>query len=571
MGEGGETVASQLASNASLNAVNIADFKRLAPEITDSGRINRAIQSIERVDGKIGGVLKFTPGLYTLSDPIVITNRTSLLLDKQTVIKATSPMTVMIDFDGIMNEPLAEYWDYGCFVKGGVIDGNDLASCLSLKNALTFKLRDTWYKNFKEYGVRFGDATTIGGYELIASNLVFRNTTEASLNNIAIDMQNAGDSHFSDIICVNCTTGVNISALSTANRFNRVHVWNTQASRINNTTGFVIRGMSTFSDCYCDTTKIGFDIWTDSEFYSCHGANNAQFGLTGCTYFNKRDYTAKIKIIGGHFSGIASENSYFGKNLFGDSTVIRDVAVNGLLNAPFPNKDIYNTTNYYYSDTKIMSFKLPVAGIPTRLQMFIDVETTGVSGTVKISLADQLYVSVNNDKIKNILAFKLTSTDATYKYYDVYYLRNDYPLTYAFVKFLGRYNQECMIDTFKTFLIDTTEVVMQTVGGVGLPGTDVTVLNSNVYNFELDAYTVPANSVIYIDTGITIDTLHSTGWAVNLYPIRSVFASINYYADGGPTSQNIYITIFNPNASPIPLTGVKAKLFKAVQIQESYM
>ena len=265
-------------------------------ETDDSPRLQRAIDAVP------SDVLDIPRGIYELATPLRVTNLCSLRLHKSAVLRAVRPMDYILTVDCLLQHDKEQRTadmpeDYNLFVEGGQLDGNGLASCMSLGNYHHFTLKDTAFLNGRRYGLRvdgFGH-----GYELIATNLYFKCVRPGLAGNTAV-YTSGGDSHYTDCVVVDYTIGFHLDGGAGANRLTRCHVWGgpipppapgALPEMLADSINFKIEdGGSILRDCYADTGQIGFYIRGDAR-------------LLGCSYFSnphfKLDHITMIKHVGG--------------------------------------------------------------------------------------------------------------------------------------------------------------------------------------------------------------------------------------------------------------------------------
>ena len=266
-----------------------ADFPRLPGEKSDVARLRRAMAAAPR------GVLYVPAGLYEIDETLAVTNLCSLLFHKSAVLRAVAPMEYILAYDAKAQhakENLPE--DYNLFVQGGDFDGRGLASCVFLSDYHHFTLSNITLRNGLKFGLKVNDPVQRKGYELIANNVYCRCNMPGLAGNVGIHT-NGGDSHYTDCIVVDYTTGIEVSG-GGANRFTRCHVWGgcipprregEDCEMLVNSICFKIAGNATLlRDCYADTGKTGFYL-------------NGTASLLGCCYYNnfvfKMDDTTVIR------------------------------------------------------------------------------------------------------------------------------------------------------------------------------------------------------------------------------------------------------------------------------------
>ena len=260
---------------------SLDEFPAEAGEPDDTARLQRA------VNASCDGTLTIPRGVYRVSAPIRVTNRCSLQLNKSAVLKAVAPMRYVLEVDARSFGSGISH-DYNKFVRGGVIDGNGLASCMRLTGFAHFTLADTTFLNGKAYGLRVD-----GGYELIANNLYFKCLMPGLAGNSAIYV-NGGDSHYTDCVVVDYTYGIHQVA-GGSNRYTRCHVWGgplppakpgEDREMLKDSVNFKLAGggSTILRDCYADTGKTGYEIaaW-DTRLLGCSYFNNSGFKLDDVT------------------------------------------------------------------------------------------------------------------------------------------------------------------------------------------------------------------------------------------------------------------------------------------------
>lgn len=274
--------------------ITLNDFPREQGETGDTARIMRAVEACE------GGVLYIPKGVYELTEPVVVKNCCSLLLHKSAVLKAVREMDYVLIYDAAASypnvaekdghlTPSGEYdsEDWNLFVCGGVLDGNGLASCMSLLSFKHFTMRDTSFRNGRQYGLRIEDHGSLWTYELVATNLYFKCTMPGLGGNAAVSSL-GGDSHFVDCICVDYTVGFELLA-GGSNRLTRCHVWGGPIpareegglpEMLVDSVNYRIKSSDTIlTDCYADTGMTGFEISADTRMIGCSYFNNFVYGM----------------------------------------------------------------------------------------------------------------------------------------------------------------------------------------------------------------------------------------------------------------------------------------------------
>ena len=295
--------------------LTLSAFPRFTGETDDAPRIRRAI------DACPGGVLYIPRGIYDIASPLEIGNFCSLLMHKSACLRAVAEMEFLLTYDGgpqyqdlIVYDEDGEYFDdLNLFIKGGDLDGRGLASCLLIKGYNHITLADISLHNGKKYGLFTGGNH---GYELIANNVYCKTTMSGLAGNIGI-CSTLCDSHFTDCIVVDYTTGMEMRGSS--NRLTRCHVWGgivppigvdqkawaeVYKNRRLGTEGFrdqskwaadnlpemlidsccfrITGWCNVLSGCYGDTALTCFEISGGGTFLeSCGCFNNFRFGMDG--------------------------------------------------------------------------------------------------------------------------------------------------------------------------------------------------------------------------------------------------------------------------------------------------
>jgi hypothetical protein len=264
-----------------------AEFSRLGDEKDDAARLQRAI------DATAGGVLYVPPGTYEVAKTLIVTNHCSLKMHKNAVIKAVEAMEFVLKVNNAPTRRAYTRMDFGMFVTGGCLDGNGLASCMSLDGFWHYTLRDTSFFNGKKFGLRVQGE--VGGCELIAENLYFICKLPGLAGNTGLCVMGS-DSHYTDIVVVDYTIGIHMLR-GGSNRLTRCHVWGgpippakpgEMREMLKNSINFWLGaqcGSVILRDCYADTGMIG---------YLCEGW---EMRLFGCSYFWNKGFGDQEKAV----------------------------------------------------------------------------------------------------------------------------------------------------------------------------------------------------------------------------------------------------------------------------------
>ena len=293
---------------------SLEDFPRLAGETDDTARIQRAI------DATTGGVLYLPRGDYEIASTLVISNRCSLLMHKSATLRAVAEMDYVLR---VRHQGVWDHLDFLCFIQGGAIDGNGLASCLSLESYWRQSLDDIQILNGKTYGLY----VVRGGAEIVANGLYFLCTRHGLAGNTAMYLA-GGDSHYTDIHILDWTTGVVVKGGS--NRLTRIHVRGGLLPPANpgdvpemllGSTAFRIEGDSTIlRDCYADTAQIGFDIagaW-EVRLLGCSYSNDETCGLNDLLVVRQTGNSGSLLVSDCEFSRSGTDErmcAYYGNGL----------------------------------------------------------------------------------------------------------------------------------------------------------------------------------------------------------------------------------------------------------------
>ncbi len=300
-------LAARGASEASL-----ADFPRLGGDTSDSERISRAASSVPF------GVLKIPAGEYELDKTVRITNAASLKMHKAAKFRAVKEMDYMLFYDGKVactTKHRDGAFDHSMFIEGGDFNAAGLANCIKLGNYFHFTLRDTVFRNPKRFGLTVGDESKkMGGYELIATNLYFRNSMSGLAGNTGMCIYN-GDNHFTDCVIVDYTIGIDVRR-GGSNRFTRCHIWGGPLpsakkgelrEMLKDSICFKLSGgESLLRDCYADTALTGFKIEANTRLLGCSFYNNYRFKMDNPTVI---DHVKGILLVSDCYFSKTSPNS----------------------------------------------------------------------------------------------------------------------------------------------------------------------------------------------------------------------------------------------------------------------
>ena len=288
---------------------DVGDFPRLAGEQGDSARIMRAVESAGS-----GGVVWLPRGEYEIDAMLVVSNSASLLMHKSAHLKAVREMPFVLKYFGRLmeagNADSSGIVDHNLFIKGGDIDGAGIAGCAHVMGLRHFTMADSTFRNGKGVGLQFGDQklprAIEGGYEIVANNLYFICNKSGLAGNVGL-LTYIGDSHFTDIVVVDYTTG--IRDMMWSNRYTRCHVWGGIVKKggteipemLENSVAFDLCGAdAVLTDCYADTAMTGFWVRNDARIFNCGYFNNWRFKMDNPTVF--RHDKGRLIVTGGRFS-----------------------------------------------------------------------------------------------------------------------------------------------------------------------------------------------------------------------------------------------------------------------------
>ncbi|MCQ2380307.1 MAG: glycoside hydrolase family 55 protein [Victivallaceae bacterium] len=276
---------------------SLDEFPAFRGETDDAPRIRRAIQTTP------DGVLTIPRGTYRIATPIVITNNCSLEMNKGAVLKAVAPMDVMVT----IHDKKRTRDDAGSFSRGGVLDGNGMASCLNVRDSwLHYTLSEIVLLNGKEYGLLVDR-----GCEIVCNNLYAKCTLPGLAGNAAFVI-NGGDSYYNDCHAVDYTIGYDVRN-GGSNRLTRCHSWGglipppkpgEPCEMLKDSVNFRIgRGATAtiLRDCYADTGLVGYAI------------DGCETRMLGCSYFSNTRYTLDGITVVKHTNGrlLVSDGAFF--------------------------------------------------------------------------------------------------------------------------------------------------------------------------------------------------------------------------------------------------------------------
>lgn len=314
----------------------VANFPRLPGETDDAPRLQRAI------DAASEGILFVPKGLYLVATPLKVTNFASIQFHPRAVLRAVAEMDYILSYNGKENQREDNGIDnksmLNLFIRGGVLDADGFGGCLNLDGVVHFNLSDITLENPRTNGLATG--VNNGGYELMASNVYVHSDKPGLAGNVGV-LVKIGDSHFTDIVVVDCTVGFDIWGGSS--RFTRCHVWggkipgktpdawpeylvDSVCFRVNYSSG----NEHLMRDCYADTGYIGFEIHDNARLIGCAYLNAPSFKLDNPTMIVHtggyltvdqcffRVTTSKGKVYTGDNNGV-----YWGENYFEGNEMVQ--------------------------------------------------------------------------------------------------------------------------------------------------------------------------------------------------------------------------------------------------------
>lgn len=182
-------------------------------------------------------------------------------------IKAVSDMPDVISYDAK---------DYYTLLRNLRIDANGKAgNCLHITHARKMRVDNLITNNHLETSLLINT-----GYEIFVQNTHINAGVPADTTGIKI---HTSDSHFSDIVIIDCKTAIHNEML---NFYSRIHAWTIRPDIVKDSVFFDIYGNAVISESYADTYQTCFRIRTARGGW---GRTN----LIGCSsYYNPSLYRA---------------------------------------------------------------------------------------------------------------------------------------------------------------------------------------------------------------------------------------------------------------------------------------
>ena len=345
--------------------------------------------------------IRFNDGDYPFKNQINITTDNNLLLDANARIYATSPVDCLINYETTRTINSLNDLSINRFIRGGIIDGNNLAkNGLKLNNYRYFEL-DTSIKNIQEKAL-ITNGNGKASAELMVKKLLIEN--EQSHPN-SVGIYNSGnDNHFSDVIIVNFKTGLHDLR---SGRFFRVHAWIHNKDLLESSVAFKSESFSDFICCYADTFQYGFEV-----------SKGAKPNLSYCTvFYNKSVYTDDmaetypVRVINIDRGGVNCESLFLNSSL-STTAVINDATNSTMTNTRFMNISSYthkaettyaqiNSTNAFKEVYKAPGFEL-MSGTTSKGYIATSsnsVQMTNSTSKKNISLLDDGRAIYDNEEI----------------------------------------------------------------------------------------------------------------------------------------------------------------------------
>lgn len=229
---------------------------------------------------------------YYISKSLMISDAVTILFNRATII-ATDTIDLITIKDSVGRR-------YSGVISGLSLDLNNKAkSGIKCPNAIKVRISNSSIKN-----IPAGSSGIIieNGYEIFVDNIHL----EGGENNSTGILINTHDCHFSDIVLIDCHTGIDNKG---SNFFERIHGWMGAGGKwIDGSTFFKIRGGGPIflHQCFSDTFDYGFQIECNTNLYISQFKN----------FHNKmmwRKDVQKIHPVVFHFANesIAKESSIF--------------------------------------------------------------------------------------------------------------------------------------------------------------------------------------------------------------------------------------------------------------------
>jgi hypothetical protein len=270
------STAAQLADNATLQVL-VESYKRLAVEITDSGRIQRALND------SVGKTTVFSPIQYLVSEVISVPNNVNMLFQQGCLIKATSAITAI--FQTSLTQQMRNN-----YIIGGTIDCNGLANIgIDLRNFAHVSVSNMIIQNFQEVGLKLGDIAASGtSFEGMIFNV--KSTRTGGVGQLPVSSKSLWITNGSDHKLLNCIFGgaeTGIRNDGSGNHFTNVHCWNWVGAGQGGTGWMKIAfddngAHSIYTSCYADTVQqYGFRVRGNQpvQIIGCRVYNNSVDGV----------------------------------------------------------------------------------------------------------------------------------------------------------------------------------------------------------------------------------------------------------------------------------------------------
>ena len=214
-------------------------------------------------------VLYFSPGVYIFNSEIVTSENLYFELDNKAELKLGAETSTFISF----NKDKTTGYSIGCYIKGGIINGNFKCDTLiGLARFRLFRIDGCVLKNFNKKGIMtwYNGATTGGG--LMMDNCLIQNT-EPVLGSVGI-YDNGYDNYFTNIEIQDVETCI----YTKGSQFTNIHGWVYQTALLETSTFALLGNVAPqFNNIHVDTIRYGFVCEnTDSVIYGAV-INNVRF------------------------------------------------------------------------------------------------------------------------------------------------------------------------------------------------------------------------------------------------------------------------------------------------------